>query len=237
MPHLPAVHHHAHGPANRRRRVLETAAPLFVEEPSGEVRGGAVVLHDAGGLSGYIEYYCRSLAADGLLTVAPYHYYDTGGREHADPESADVAMRALTAEGLRDDVGAALDYLLRLRGQSCRDVSVLGFGRGGYLAAWSAAEHHVAAAVSVGAERALDAPPGMPPLAEVVRRRRAPWLGITAADPGALPDVVQAEPDAVPPSVVEVVPDAGPDFHRDITGDAARVGWRTVRRFLGSARP
>lgn len=133
-------HHHSHGPANRSRRILETTAPLFVEEPVGDVRGGTIVLHDIFGLTGSVEKYCRHAARDGLLAVAPYHYYDVGGREYGEPARARGAARLLDRDGLHDDLVGALDYLVRRRGLPTGEVSVVGFGMGADLAHRAAAE-------------------------------------------------------------------------------------------------
>lgn len=137
-------HHHSHGPANRRSRVLETAAPLFVAEPRDEVTRGAIVLHDVFGLTGDIERYCRSLAGCGVLAVAPYHYYDTGGCEQPDLATAQVAANRLAGDRLRDDVLAAHDYLVRRRGLAASSVAVAGFGMGARLAEWASAEREIA---------------------------------------------------------------------------------------------
>lgn len=128
------AHHHSHGPANRRQRVLDTAAPLFVEEPAGDVAGGVIVLHDVYGLTADVERYCRTLACSGRLAVAPYHYYDTGGPEHSEDVAACAAADGLTAEQLDDDVLAAQDYLVRVRGLAAYSVTVAGFGMGERLA-------------------------------------------------------------------------------------------------------
>src|SRR5699024_11616383 len=100
-------HHHSHGPANRRQRVLDTAAPLFVEEPRDAATSGVIVLHDVYGLTADVERYCRELAGAGRLAVAPYHYYDTGGHEHTADADARAAADGLTREQLDDDVLAA----------------------------------------------------------------------------------------------------------------------------------
>lgn len=168
------AHHHTHGPANRRRQVRETAAPLFVVAPQGPIRGGVVVLHDAAGLTEDIERYCKELADDGWLAVAPYHYYESGGRGERDHEVPDYARHPLTTEGLRADVRAALHYLEHRRGLPAGTLSVLGFGMGGYLAGWAAANHELAAAVSFAPDATRLA--GMPPMAELVPPRTTPWL-------------------------------------------------------------
>jgi len=130
--------HLAHGPANRRRRVLETAAPLFVCEPSGASRGGVIVVHDMLGLTHDAEAACRHLARDGWLTVAPFLFHSRGG-----PTFGLSSLAAARAElGRRSpgelgaDLAAAASYLA---GRGCGDVAVAGFGAGGYLVVYGQA--------------------------------------------------------------------------------------------------
>lgn len=137
-------HHHSHGPANRRQRVLDTAAPLFVEEPYHTATSGVIVLHDVYGLTADVERYCRELAGSGRLAVAPYHYYDTGGREHTADAAARAAADGLTREQLDDDVLAAHDYLMRVRGLTTPFVTIVGFGMGARVADRISAERDIA---------------------------------------------------------------------------------------------
>lgn len=249
-------HHHSHGPANRRRRVLPTAAPLFVEEPSGPVRGGVIVLHDIFGLTDYIEHYCRLLAQSGWLAVAPYHYYDVGGREYSDVSTALAALGRLSTRGLTDDVAAGLAYLTERRGLDNRSVAVLGFSMGAHLAAWAASRWELAATVSVGPGRRHPAPVReLPSLADLVRARRTPWLGVLGARDGGLFGAGLADLKAAAhsdpvnsgravPARIQLVPGADQDFYRESSSrepgaNPAQLempGWRNIRRFLADDR-
>lgn len=162
-------HAHSHGPANRRRRILSTAAPLYVVAPRGPVRGGLVLLHDRAGLTGEIERCAQRLAGDGWLVVAPYHYYDTGGRVYADPAQAPRP----TEDSLRADVRAALDHLVERRGLPATRLAVVGLGAGGRLAAWAAGNRGLAAAAAID-RPALDDP-------DVPARCR--WADLSTPDP------------------------------------------------------
>jgi carboxymethylenebutenolidase len=162
-------HAHSHGPANRRRRVLSTAAPLYLVAPRGPVRGGLVLLHDRAGLTGEIERCAQRLAGDGWLVVAPYHYYDTGGRVYADPAQAPRP----TEDSLRADVRAALDHLVARRGLPATRLAVVGVGAGGRLAGWAARTCELAAAAAVD-RPALDEP-------EVLAR--CLWADLSTPDP------------------------------------------------------
>jgi dienelactone hydrolase len=126
--------HLAHGPANRGRRVSSTAAPLFVCEPRGAVRGGAVVVHDVFGLTHSVEAVCQRLARDGWLAVAPFLYHGHGGPVFG--ASWQAAARAefasLSLADASGDIAAAVSYLA---GRACTDTVAIGFGAGGHLAA------------------------------------------------------------------------------------------------------
>lgn len=182
-------HHHAHGPANRGRRVLRTTAPLFVRFPATPARAAVVVLHDVYGLTESVENHCRTLASCGYVAVAPYMYYDTGGREfRADhEETARAAMSLLTPNGLAADVSGALDYLGRRAGIPVSATGLLGVGMGGYLVSRAAVDHELAVAVAVD-PLGLDVVPwpGTPDLGELLGKLNTPWLGIAGAD-GPLP--------------------------------------------------
>ncbi|RRO19935.1 hypothetical protein EIL87_02840 [Saccharopolyspora rhizosphaerae] len=139
------AHHHAHGPANRGRRVLRTAAPLFVRFPRTRAGAAVVVLHDAYGLTAPIEDGCRALARRGYVAVAPYLYYETGGKEFRPehPDTAHAAMSLLDPEDLAADVAGALDHLSTRLGFPARATAVLGVGTSGDLATRAAAEHRL----------------------------------------------------------------------------------------------
>lgn len=200
MPTELASHHHAHGPANRGRRVLRTAAPLFVRFPRSRPHAAVVVLHDSYGLTEAIEDCCRALARSGYVAVAPYLYYETGGKEYRPEhqETAQAAMSLLAADDLAADIAGALDHLDTRMGIPARATAVLGVGMGGHLATWAAAEHELAAAV---AHAPIDAPwRGVPDLAHALAGLRTPWLGLTGPEQapidaaGELAEVVVVSP-------------------------------------------
>lgn len=184
--------HLAHGPANRGRRHLRAAAPLFVCEPPQAPCGGAVVVHGMLGLAHDAEAACRRLAAAGWLTAAPFLYHGHGGPVFGESAAAAAGARAelagLSLAEAGGDVAAAVSYLA---GRGCPDAVVLGFGTGGYLAAWSASSlapaappgparsGRVVAAVAVAAVDlgAAGGPGrGFPPLADLAGTSGAPLL-------------------------------------------------------------
>ena len=176
--------HLAHGPANRRRRVLETAAPLFVCEPSGAARGGVIVVHDVLGLTHDAEAACRRLARAGWLSVAPFLFHEHGGPTFG-LSSLATARAELGRRSLGDlgaDLTAAASYLA---GRGCGDVVVAGFGTGGYLAASAASSvPGMIAAVTIGAVEGDTLWPDARPLAEHVSKSSVPLLDLPAlSDP------------------------------------------------------
>ncbi|MFI6521149.1 dienelactone hydrolase family protein [Spirillospora sp. NPDC050679] len=232
--------HLSHGPANRGRRVLQTAAPLFVREPwsGGPPRGGAIVLHDVFGVTEHAEDACRRLARQGLLAVSPYLYYEHGGPafDAGDLAVARREMERLRPDDLSADIAGAVSYL---EGRGVERVTVVGFSMGGYLATWAAARLDVAAAAAVspsGVDRAPWA--GLPPLEMLLADRRAPWLGVLGGDdrrlpPGAAGRLELAAAAPGPAAELVRVPGAAHGFYRPgADPQAAAAAWRHLTRFL-----
>lgn len=178
--------HLAHGPANRRRRRLETAAPLFVCEPPGTPRGGAIVVHDVLGLTPDVEAACRHLARRGWLAAAPILYHEHGGPAFglSALATARAELGRMSLASLGADLTAAAWYLAE---RGCGDLAVVGFGAGGYLAACAVPSvPGVIAAVTICATEGADVWPDAPPLAELACSRHVPLLELAALpDPGA----------------------------------------------------
>jgi dienelactone hydrolase len=186
-------HHLSHGPANRGRRVLQTAAPLFVCRPEAPPKGGVIVLHDVHGMTEPIERACRLLALDGWLAVSPYLYYQRGGPAFPDtgpetvPEAARAEMAGLSPDDVAADIAAAHAYLTA---RAPSRPAVAGLGAGGHLAAWAAARHEVTAAAAVISGAGDRAPwPGVPPLEALIAERRAPWLLLPGGADETWPDI------------------------------------------------
>ncbi|MDQ0376028.1 dienelactone hydrolase family protein [Amycolatopsis thermophila] len=170
MTHPTTGHHHGHAPANRRRRILKTAAPLLVRVPAARARRAVILLHDERGLTEAAEAGCRALAGCGYLAVAPLLYYDTGGRIFPDGNFA-----ALEPGDLAADVAGALGHLDRRLGLSPRATAVAGLGQGAHLAAWAAAEHGLPA---FGVEPREGPWPALPALPVLTGGLGASWLSL-----------------------------------------------------------
>ncbi|MEV8634108.1 dienelactone hydrolase family protein [Streptosporangium sp. NPDC051023] len=227
---------HAHGPANRGRRVLDAAAPLFVCEPGGRPVGGALVLHDVFGVTEHAEEACRALARRGRLAVSPYLYHEHGGPAFAAEElaAARTQMEELTPTDLAADVGAALGYLESRR---TGPVLVVGFSMGGHLATWAAAHHVVEAAVAVSPSAGPW--PGVPSVEALVAGRRSPWLGVVGGADGRVDaDRLRAAAGRPgPPAAVEVVDGAGHGFYRKDALQRDGGLWPLIRDFMAGHRP
>jgi Dienelactone hydrolase family len=117
-------HHHGHGPANRGRVVLTTAAPLFVCEPLTRPEAAVIVLHGRRGLTEAFERGLRAIAARGYLVAAPFHYFRDGGPEYVDESAARDAYSALATEDIDADVDAAVGHITERLG--LRVAAVIG---------------------------------------------------------------------------------------------------------------
>jgi dienelactone hydrolase len=191
------AHQHAHGPANRGRIVLTTAAPLFVCPPTSPVRGALVALHAGTGIDDEFEAGLRLVACRGLLVVAPYAYYRDGGPHHPPGPSADTAYARLRDADLDADVDAAVDHLTSRIGLPAAAICCLGAGSGAVPAARAAERHPFAATVVLDPPPAGAGPTGSHPepvaswsaaadlLSEALDRRPLPQRA--AARPGAGP--------------------------------------------------
>jgi carboxymethylenebutenolidase len=133
--------HHAHGPANRGRIVLTTAAPLFVCEPIVEHPLEAVIaLHGPRGITSEFEDGLRAMAARGYLVAAPFHYFRNGGPEYVNADAAILAYEALTEFDIDVDIDAAIDHVETRLG--LRPVAVIGAAPAAAGAARRAAGRH-----------------------------------------------------------------------------------------------
>ena len=171
--------HLAHGPANRGRRVLQAAAPLFICEPGQPPRGGAVVIHGVRGLTHETEAACRLLARDGWFAAAPLLYHEHGGTvfPESDQAGARAELASLPLATLAADLAAAVSYL---SGRGIGAPAVIGFGTGGHLAAWAAASlDGLCAVISVAP---VTAPGDVPPRPALAAASRVPHLELPAAE-------------------------------------------------------
>ena len=208
-----------------------TDTPLSVHEPDGTPKGGVVVVQEAFGVNDHIEDVCRRLAADGWLAVAPHLFHRSGDPTfgYGDLSAAMSHMQQLTADGILDDVDAALG---RMAGMP---TGIVGFCMGGTVALVTAARRDVGAAVTFYGGGVSAGRFGFPPLVEEAPNLRAPWLGLFGdLDKGIPVEDVEAlrtaaAGAAVPTEVIRY-PGAEHGFHCDdrssYSPEAAADAWR-----------
>jgi len=233
--------------------LTETSAVLTSCAPKGPARGGAVVLHEAFGVTPYLVGVCKQLAAVGWEAVAPHLYHRQGDRVFAydvdsgegvdarvpDAEAAAAAaigphMMKLSADEILDDVDSAL-AMLRHRGIGPEHTVITGFCLGGTVTTWVAARRSLHAAVTFYGNGILQDTFGIPPLAELMSQLRTPWLGLYGDRDAWIPStdvdaLVAAAAHAPIPAQVVRYPDAGHGFHCDARdayhAESAADGWR-----------
>ena len=115
--------------------------PSYVAQPTGQPKGGLVVLQEIFGVNAHIRAVADGYAADGYFVVAPstFHRVKTGvelGYAEADMQAGmalKAAVEALPAPGVMPDIQAAIDHAAQ-----AGKVGILGYCWGGLLT-WRAA--------------------------------------------------------------------------------------------------
>ena len=138
-----------------------------------------MVFQEAFGVNDHIEDVCQRLADDGWLAVAPHLFHRTGDPKLGYDNFDEVRphMAALTADGILEDVDAALAHLDEA-GIPRSKVGVVGFCMGGTIALVVTARREVGFGVTFYGGGVTEGRFGFPPLVEEATRLRAPWLGI-----------------------------------------------------------
>src|SRR5712691_4049874 len=92
---------------------MSDQTPLSVHQPAGPPQGGVVVVQEAFGVNDHIEDVCRRFADEGSLAVAPHLFPRSGGPKlgYGDMSQVMPHVQRLTADGVLEDVDAALRYL------------------------------------------------------------------------------------------------------------------------------
>jgi carboxymethylenebutenolidase len=195
--------------------------PLSVHQPSGSPKGGIVVVQEAFGVNDHIEDVCRRFADEGWLAVAPHLFHRTGDPKlgYGDMSQVMPHMGQLTAEGVLEDMDAALTFLADA-GVPPERIGVVGFCMGGTVTLVTAARRDVGAAVTFYGGGVKEGRFGFPPLVEEATRLRAPWLGLFGDLDQGIPvaDVEDLRAAAASsPTTTEIVryPDAAHGFRCD----------------------
>lgn len=225
-------------------RVMSGATPLSVARPSGKVRAGIVIVQEAWGVNGYIEWLATVFAEVGYLAVAPHLYHRSGDQviDDHDFNKARPIMAKLTGDSIAEDVGNATAFL---REGGAPRVGTIGFCMGGSIALWSAAHADVDAAVTFyGSGIAQSRWPGLESGLETAASVRVPWLGLYGDKDQSIPvEQVEALRTAIEsvnaPTQIVRYPTAGhafasaKDSPRHVREAAEDAGIRT-REFLAA---
>ncbi len=117
--------------------------PAYVAEPAGKPRGAVVVLQEIFGVNSHIRNVADGYAQEGYLAVAPATFQRVKPGVELGYEAADMqqgfgykmAVEALPAPGVMQDIQAAIDYAAQHSGGK---VGIVGYCWGGLLT-WRAA--------------------------------------------------------------------------------------------------
>ena len=195
--------------------------PLSIHRPTGDPRGGVVVIQEAFGVNSHIEDICARLAGVGWVAVAPHLFHRTGDPMFGYDDFSQVLphVGALASDGILGDVDAAIAHL-EGAGIGADRQGVVGFCLGGNIALNVAVARRVGAAVTFYGRGIREGRFGFPPMAEAAPRLAAPWLGLYGDLDESIPvDEVDELRDAAAasgqPTEVVRYPGAGHGFYCD----------------------
>jgi carboxymethylenebutenolidase len=179
--------------------------PAALAEPSGEPKGGIVVIQEAFGLTGHIVDIAHRLADAGWLAVAPALFHRQGSPvfDYGDYEKMFPVFKELTAEGVNVDVDATIATLAE-RGIPTARTGIVGFCMGGTVSMQTAARLELGAAVTFYGGGVAEGRFGFPSCLDVAPDLKTPWLGLYGdLDKGIPADDVEALRVAAKPATVE----------------------------------
>ena len=191
-----------------------------------------MVIHENRGLNEHTRDVARRLAIEGFVALAPDALARLGGTAAmADPDAARAAIGTLTAEQIRADLDAALDYLSVQPNVTKGKLGSIGFCWGGARSFNLATSNQIGAAVVFY---------GSAPDAETIKQIQAPVLGLYGATDerisSQVPAVAAMMKAANKPYEFKIYEGAGHAFFND-TGErydanAAADAWPRAVAFL-----
>ena len=210
--------------------------PLSVHEPDGTPKGGIVVVQEAFGVNDHIEDVTGRFARLGWLAVAPHLFHRSGDPTfgYDDLPAVRPHMEALTADGVLEDIDAALDRIAEA-GIARSRTGVTGFCMGGSVTLVVTARRNIGAGVTFYGGGVTEGRFGFGPLVEEAKHLRAPWLGLFGDEDHAIPvDAVEALRVAAAssgqPTEIVRYAEAGHGFHCDQRGSyhepSAKDAWQ-----------
>lgn len=224
--------------------------PLFTAATDGDPRGGVVVIQEAFGITSHIEAVCRRFAAEGWYAVAPHLFHRVGDPVFAYDGGFDAirpAMESLAAETIAEDVDGALGHLATEVGIVAGRTAIVGYCMGGSVSLATAVRRPLGAAVTYYGGGLAEGRFGYPPLLEIAKDLKTPWLGLFGdLDQGIPLEQVErlrleAAKSSVETAIVRYV-DAGHGFNCDdrpsaFNAGASEDGWsRTLDWFAAHAK-
>jgi carboxymethylenebutenolidase len=214
---------------------------LYDAQPEGEARAAVIVAQEAFGVNPHIEDVTRRFAAAGYRAVAPHLFHRTGDPviEYGDFDKVMPQFAAISAEGLLNDIDAAVAYLGEAGFEPAR-IGVVGFCMGGTVAYLAVSSRPLGAGVTFYGGGVTEGRFGMKSMVELVPELQAPWLGLFGDEDQSIPveqvEVLRAASVAAPVDT-EIVRYAGaghgfhcdqrPDYHAEAAADAWKraLGW------------
>jgi carboxymethylenebutenolidase len=224
--------------------------PVYEAKPAGPVRGGALVIQEAFGITDHIASVADRFAAAGYHAVAPHLFHRVGDPvlDYTDFAAAKPLLTSLTGAGMRNDAEAAIS-LLTAAGLKESQLAVVGFCMGGTASFFLATELPLGAAVTYygGGVAEPRGWPGVRSLIELAPALRAPWLGPFGDQDRGIP-VEQVErlreATAAAPVPTELIryPEAGHGFNCDdrpsaFQPQAAARAWQATLDWLAQHLP
>lgn len=202
---------------------IDGPLPLYVSDVTGstDARTAAIVIQEAFGVGDHVRDVADRLAARGYYAVAPqlFHRDGVNALPYDDFDLVKPHLAKLTADGVRTDIEATVNYLTAQR-FSLGSTGILGFCTGGSVVVAAGADRAFGAAVTFYGGGITEGRFGFPPLAELAPLLKSPWLGMFGDLDASIPPEqvellrVEATKAPVPTSVVRYA-EAGHGFHCD----------------------
>ena len=224
--------------------------PLTVCAPAGAPKAGLVVLQEGFGVTGHIVNVGSRLADEGYVAVIPHLFHRAGDPRvpYEDQSDAVRYLQALTAEGLEEDLDAALNHLAALGFQPAQ-LGAIGFCHGGGVALLAAAKRDLSVGITFYGGGIQTARYGLPALTDLARSLKVPWLGLYGALDASIPEAQLSSLESAAKSSgqpVELIcyPDAGHGFfceerasyNPEVSVDAWRKTLEWIDKYLDSRR-
>jgi len=193
---------------------------------------GLIVIQEWWGLVDHIKDVCDRFADEGFVALAPDMYH---GKTTKSPDEAGKLMMALRIDQAEKDLGAAVQYLLKLDSTTSKKLGVIGFCMGGALALFAATKNPNIGACIVFYGIHPNVKPDLPNL-------HAPVLGIFgekdhSVPPDAVHELERKIRDQGKQIEVKIYPDADHAFFNDTRpevykAEAAADAWKRSIAFL-----